>query len=116
MIPGDPIPKARARTVKGHTYTPEHVVAAEAAVGWAVKAAAAKAGVSLRDRQGQYTILASFYRKNQRVCDLDNLLKLVMDACNGIVWDDDSQVNEIHAKVERGSPNPRTVLMIRRNP
>jgi len=29
--------------------------------------------------------------------DLDNLLKAVMDACNGIVWDDDRWVDEIFA-------------------
>jgi len=30
--------------------------------------------------------------------DLDNLLKLVLDACNGRVWRDDSQICEIYAK------------------
>jgi Holliday junction resolvase RusA-like endonuclease len=37
-----------------------------------------------------------FYRKRQGKCDLDNLSKAVLDALNGIVFEDDSQVVELH--------------------
>lgn len=36
--------------------------------------------------------------------DLDNYLKSVLDALNGIAFDDDSQVVEVHAKKNSGEP------------
>ena len=37
VIPGVPVPKARARTVNGHTYTPAATVEAEERIGWLAK-------------------------------------------------------------------------------
>ena len=49
---------------------------------------------------------ASYTKKRKQVCsgnmketkpDIDNLCKMVMDGLNGIAWNDDAQVCEIHA-------------------
>ncbi len=41
--------------------------------------------------------------------DCDNLLKFLKDCCNGIVWNDDSQVYKVIAE-KRYSENPRTCI------
>ena len=43
--------------------------------------------------------------------DLDNMVKFVKDCLNGLVWKDDSQVDELTAK-KIYSENPRTVIGI----
>ena len=44
--------------------------------------------------------------------DLDNLTKAVVDACNGLVWMDDSQIVQETARKTYGDP-PRIVLRTR---
>ena len=44
--------------------------------------------------------------------DLDNLVKFLLDAGNGIVWKDDSEIVEIHAE-KFYSSYPRTEIVIR---
>jgi len=47
--------------------------------------------------------------------DLDNLAKLVLDAANGILWDDDSQIIKLHlSKMYSGKPG--YILIIEANP
>ena len=50
-------------------------------------------------------------RKHVKKPDLDNLCKFVKDACNGIVWQDDSQVVQLHAR-KGYSSQPSTVIEI----
>ena len=33
---------------------------------------------------------------NKRYGDIDNLAKAILDACNGILWRDDSQIVDLH--------------------
>ena len=35
--------------------------------------------------------------------DIDNLVKAVLDALNGIMWEDDSQITELHAYKHKGA-------------
>jgi len=44
--------------------------------------------------------------------DADNLLKFIKDCCNGIIWHDDSQVNNLTARKEYGE-NPRTEVEVK---
>lgn len=43
--------------------------------------------------------------------DLDNVVKLILDGCNGIVWGDDSQVTQTISRKIYGD-TPRTVLTV----
>lgn len=113
-IPGEPVSKARPRVVgtgsSRRTYTPVKTAAAENAIGWVLRAA----GVNEPDREGAYKVEVAFYCGTWRHNDIDNLTKLVLDACNGVVWADDSQVYELHAYVIRGASDPHTGLTITR--
>lgn len=48
----------------------------------------------------------------RRAGDLDNSLKVLLDALNGICFEDDSQVVEIHARREDDPSNPRVVITV----
>lgn len=50
----------------------------------------------------------SFYRKDKSRCDIDNLLKMVMDLLQTarIIYNDD-QIREVNAKMFKADPNPR---------
>lgn len=110
-IDGDPVSKQRPRIGKaGKAYTPRATKQAESVIAWTIRADSR----SMKPSSGLFSVHVWFFTKDLRRRDIDNLCKTVLDACNGIVWDDDSQVVELHACVERGSPRPRTVLLIKR--
>lgn len=112
-IPGEPVPKARPRVVNGRTYTPERTKTAEHAIGWALRSALGPKGV---DGEREFSVHAVFRTSTKRRCDLDNLLKTVLDAGNGVVWSDDSQVVEARCRIVRGCPDASTYIAISEEP
>jgi crossover junction endodeoxyribonuclease RusA len=110
VIPGEPVGKGRPRLGKGRTYTPAQTEAAEVEVGWRTKLQL-PSGYEVDDEH-EFVLDARFELGNKRRRDVDNLVKLVMDALNEIVWKDDSQVVEVHAVLERGCRTPRTLFKV----
>ncbi|MFW6031676.1 MAG: RusA family crossover junction endodeoxyribonuclease [Myxococcota bacterium] len=97
-VPGPPVPKARARRdpKRGRWYTPHATKAYMEAVRWRANVAA---------RGGWPVGLACFFPDAKRR-DGDNVLKGVLDACNEVLWDDDSQVvdKRVTKHVDRDKP------------
>lgn len=57
-------------------------------------------------------VYASFYGCGNR-CDLDNLLKALLDSGNKeVLWKDDKQIVQIHAFMYREDKDPRTEIEI----
>jgi Holliday junction resolvase RusA-like endonuclease len=125
MLDGAPVPKARARFGRGHAYTPATTRGFTHDLGWSARAAMA----GRKPLTGAVTITALFelpipsaWPKARHAAaitgdirpavkpDLDNFLKAVLDAINGIVIIDDSQIVEIAARKIYGAP--KTVLTI----
>lgn len=52
------------------------------------------------------------YFGTKRKCDLDNFNKLVGDALNGIVWEDDSQIYELNIRKFYDKENPRVEIFV----
>jgi len=109
-VKGTPIHLERARHGKGNTYDTARNKGAKQAIAWEAKAAMAgqepfKGPVRMRllflfDWPSSYTKTrrkACYGNMKDTKPDIDNLQKLVADALNGIVYEDDSQVTEIHA-------------------
>lgn len=94
-VTGMPQPKQRARKGKGgEFYTPHETVVAERELGWAFRAAAR----SHRGNPGHcYGVIVTIGVPGARHVDLDNCVKLVMDALNAVAWPDDNQVTRIGA-------------------
>jgi Holliday junction resolvase RusA-like endonuclease len=118
-----PVAKARARTVvnngKVHSFTPSATVVAEEAIRWEIvqhyesPPFAPKVPLSLT---------CVFYRirpkgVSKKVIyptgkpDTDNYVKLLLDAGNGYLWVDDSQIIHIDASKLYGNP-PRIELKL----
>jgi Holliday junction resolvase RusA-like endonuclease len=53
-----------------------------------------------------------FYFGDNRKRDVDAYIKIVLDALEGIVYENDSQVVELHCYKEVCVDNPRTVVQI----
>ena len=90
-----PVPKGRPRLGNGHAYTPERTRVYEQQVAWAYK----QAGGTLHEGPLAVTMV---FRAKTWPGDLDNLVKAVLDALNGIAWRDDRQIRELHAALETG--------------
>ena len=110
-IPGEPVPKGRPRLgANGNVRTPESTVDGE---NW-VRSCLIQATVGMTiNPKGEFEVLV-FYFCRSKVTDLDNLIKLDLDALNGYVWMDDRQVTHIDAtlyRIERDL-DPGTQLVI----
>lgn len=58
---------------------------------------ALRAGLTDEDRAGLWGVdleVGRYYLRG----DLDNIVKAVLDAGNGVIWDDDQAVHDIHAR------------------
>lgn len=114
-IDGPPQPKQRARkgrnrfTGKTHWYTPKQTVQYEDAV----KRAAARLRRTSWPLDAKYEVTVRCYFANARRRDADNVLKSCMDACNGVLWHDDSQVMFTHTGKAIDPNAPRTEISVK---
>jgi Holliday junction resolvase RusA-like endonuclease len=109
VVQGDPRSKARPRVVRGRTFTPKTTMEAEASV--AAAASDALEGVDW-DFTGPMRLDIDFYMKTARLTDCDNLAKLVMDAIQGLVFENDSQVSDLHVRRFNRADEPRTEVSV----
>lgn len=106
----EPASKARARIGRGgHFYTPRKTSDYEQNLALLMKTHRTSS-----DMSGAFGLRAIFNRSGRQRIDCDNLLKAVSDAANGVLWEDDSQVQEIVAKVFRDSGKPRLRVLVHR--
>ena len=107
-FPGEPVPAPRPRFAQRGTYMPEPYTAYKEALAWMLKAEMGRR----KPMYGAISITLDFYRKNHRRVDLDNLVKTVMDAGNGVGWLDDAQIVELHARKFLGCADPRVEVTL----
>lgn len=89
IVPGEPIPKQSFRIgYRGRHFQPARVRAAQDQVGWCAREAMA----GEPPLAGPVKVTATFARKSRRRTDLENLWKLAGDALEGIVYDNDAQI------------------------
>lgn len=111
VVPGEPVPKARARIVRRGefttAFTPQRTRDAEDEIGWAWRDA--NRGVAAM--VGRVGLRCTFYTaKKEPTSDLDNLVKTVKDALNELAYVDDRQVDELQVKRILEADDPRTVI------
>lgn len=103
---GPPFSKSRPRFSRnGGVYVKKGDRAAEDRTRAAIRAA------GIPQFPGNVAMLCLFYRPNFQRIDVDNMLKHVCDAANGIMWADDSQVTALVGLAELDADDPRTVVV-----
>ena len=93
------------RMFKGHMVVSAEAKAYKTQVAWIARAA----GAQLMD--GTLSLSVDVYRA-QRRGDLDNFLKILSDSLQGIIYENDSQIVEIHARLFDDKKNPRAMVSI----
>lgn len=96
-VPGTPVPKARARTVrtktgKPITFTPKRTAQWESVVRLVAQAACSAA--RWRPEPGAYEVDLTVHRAARRG-DADNFAKAIGDALNGVTYPDDRSVRRL---------------------
>ena len=87
VVVGEPVPSARAGRNGHRSFLP----ARNAEYRSRIQAAWMMSGrPSIGDRR--FALSASFYRSSPRAVDLDNLVKALLDALNGLAWVDDARL------------------------
>ena len=108
VVPGEPVAKARPRVVRTGAYTPRKTLEAEGRLLGYLKAGYPR----LRPATGLVSVSVECWFKGKPRVDVDNLLKLVLDGFNRVVWVDDSQVVEAHVRKHVLSRLPRTDIHV----
>lgn len=130
-VPGDPVAQGRPRFVRMkytngvRAYDPEKSVTQKEAVALIAKAHGMMAEGPLRIEMTFYRKIPQSWSKKKKQQaesgeilpvtrpDVDNYIKLVLDALNGVSFKDDSAIVQIVA-TKQYSIKPRTVVLIRR--
>ena len=93
------------RAYRGRVCKSADAKAYQEKAGWEAKAA------GIQPITGKVAVTLHFYRPIRRG-DLDNRVKVLLDALQGIAYADDNQVNEIHAHQGDDCKNPRVEVCI----
>ncbi len=113
VVPGDPVPKgrpkARIQGKRASLYTPKRTRDAEKAFAQYVRDRRLAPSEPL---DLKFYVHIEFFTKTARRNDVDNLAKLVLDSCNGVIWTDDYLVEQLTLRVHRRDTQPRTQLSI----
>ena len=116
-IPGDPVAQGRPRFYRGRVVDPPKSKAWKEAARLHMKAACKNP--IMKPMPVELVVHVCFKRPKSSKPDdrwkttkpdLDNILKAVMDAGNGILWEDDSQVVTISASKFQAKEEPGVTL------
>jgi Holliday junction resolvase RusA-like endonuclease len=95
-----PVPKGRPRFGSGRVYTPERTQQFETTLRWLLRQATLKQGCVIPVLAGDVALELDFWVA-RRDSDADNYAKAVMDAGNKILYKDDRQVSDMHARLHK---------------
>lgn len=117
-VPGSPKPKERPRFGKGLTYTAKGTRDYEKTVQVSAMKALTQWRIENQGRHwtgvGRFSLNCFLFFDDRRKRDIDNCLKSISDALNGMLYDDDHQIDEIYAYRDYDRHEPRAVVTVRR--
>lgn len=112
VVPGPPQGKARPRMgAHGNVYTPAKTRAYEATIKLLALQALARAKWPLGARKATAIELQVVAESGARR-DIDNVAKAVLDAMNGVAYDDDARVHELHVFRSVDAARPRVEVRL----
>ena len=104
----EPLPMPRPRSGQSgrgqgsHTFIPTAIRHYQEELRWAMAGAMRKAKVR-QPLEDPVELRLHFQRSTRRRVDLDNLVKAVQDAANGLLFEDDSQIVRLEAEKTVGA-------------
>jgi crossover junction endodeoxyribonuclease RusA len=114
-VPGEPVSKERPRS---------SLVRGRIVVRTAPKTSAWEQVIALHARQtlrgaepdatSTFGVALMFVSGDRRQRDIDNLVKLALDALNEVLWKSDHQIQELCSRLVRGGRVPRTEIVVYR--
>lgn len=105
-LPYPPSANRYWRNYRGRMVTSAEARAYKDEVGWLAK----QAGIEHLD--GSVVLYVDIYRP-RRSGDLDNWLKVLLDALQGVAYEDDTEVVELHARRLDDRNDPRVEVEVR---
>ena len=111
FVSGSPVAKARARVTARGTFTPEKTRAWETRVRWVARVEAVRRGW-LADGTpcaGEIELRGLSARS-----DIDNAAKAILDALNGVAWDDDRRVWSLSVRRDESLASDGARVVVRR--
>ena len=127
-VPGNPQGKARARTGKGFSYTPEKTVLYENLIKQCFMALENKQ--TFFDKEPLEMYITAYFpipkstskkdleriKKKElfptKKPDADNIAKVICDALNGIAYNDDTQIVKLEIRKQYTTEEPKVVVSI----
>lgn len=94
------------RMYRGRRFLTKDGKAVKDAIAWEVSSQWRIAPI-----KGVVALNIMFYFKNKRM-DIDNALKGLLDCMTGLVYEDDSQIEELHVFKMVDKENPRTEIQV----
>jgi crossover junction endodeoxyribonuclease RusA len=104
VLPFPPSGNRYWRHGRGRTYKGEQARQYQESAAWVAKLA----GATLHN--GAVGLELRFYRP-QRRGDLDNRLKVLLDSLEGVLYNNDGQIKELHAYLADSKANPRVEVV-----
>lgn len=100
ILPFPPSANRYWRHAQGRTYKSDDARNYQVAVGWQCQA------LGIAPHTCPVTVTVRLYRPAKRG-DIDNSIKVLLDALNGHCYNDDAQIVELHAYRYDDKANPR---------
>lgn len=97
------------RNFRGRMVVSAEAKAFKEQVGWIARSLGAEM------LAGALSMSVDIYRPAKRG-DLDNTLKVTIDSLQGIFYENDSQIVEIHARLFDDKKNPRAIVSVQSAP
>lgn len=94
-IPGNPVPKGRPRVYRGHGVTPKRTRDAEQRIRNLFRRQVPDGILYPSER---LLVRMDFWLNKTGRPDLDNIMKLCLDALNGLAYADDEQIEAVWAR------------------
>ena len=110
-VPGSPLPWQRARSSGSRRYTSPEQRAYQDAVRWACIAAVPAGVRNALTPEHRWRVAVLVAVPDKRVRDCDRIVNTLGDALQTILWRDDSQIVEWHARrvIDRERPRVEVV-------
>lgn len=94
------------RNFRGRMVVSSEAKAYKEQAAWLAKAGGAQM------LEGALSLSVDVYRA-RKAGDLDNKLKIVLDSLQGVLYANDSQIVEIHARLFDDKHNPRAIVSVK---